>query len=181
MGIKYFLGILIFGSSFIFFNFAEAHTAETRNSISAVLHIDPQDSPKVGGKATIYFDLSDKKGMFSVDNCDCLVEISQESEIVLSEPAKIFSDNSIGTEMVFTKSGSYKIVFTGTPKPEANFGEFIFEFQTEVGDENSKPPSKLRDFLFAHGLHVTLFGGAFIVVYALYLRDLYRQRKAIKK
>lgn len=181
MRIKYFLAVLIFASSFIFFNFTEAHTSETRDSISAVLHIDPQDSPKVGEKVTLYFDVSDQKGIFSADACDCLVEISQGSEIILSEPVKIFSEDSIGTELIFTKSGLYKIVFTGTPKSETGFNEFNFEYQTEVGDENSKPPSKVRDFLFAHGLHVTLFGGAFVVVYGLYLRDLYKQRKAAKK
>ena len=181
MRIKYILGVLILGTGFISFNFAEAHTSETHDSISAILHIDPQDSPKVGEKVTMYFEVSDKKDLFSADACDCLVEISQDSEIILSEPVEIFSENSIGTELVFAKPGPYKIIFSGTPKSEPSFNEFTFEYQTEVREEDSRQPSKLRDFLFAHGLHVTLFGGAFVVVYALYLRDIYRQRKAAKK
>ena len=34
--------------------------------------------------------------------------------------------------------------------------------------------SSFKAFMFQHGLHVVLFGGAFILVFAMYLRDQYK-------
>lgn len=107
---------------------AFAHTLKVDGSIGVVLHVDPEDDPVAGETATFYFDIKDKQGKFSVNNCDCVAAVLQEE--VIKEKVRLSSVPSI--QYIFPSTGIYKIELKGAPLQDGAFQAFDVRFDQRV-------------------------------------------------
>ena len=149
-----------------------AHEVEADNGISAVVHIDPRDTPVAGEVSTIYFNLKDPSNNFNLESCDCSVVISSNNQevarLVLTEEA-----DSLRTQFVFPTKNLYSVSLRGLPKTEAKFKAFDLKYNVQVELDSStrtQHPHNKYWFFFGHGAHMVIFCGGFIALAIIYLK-----------
>jgi hypothetical protein len=59
-----------------------AHTLKVENDVGVSLHISPDDDPIAGQEAVFYPKITDKNNQFKISDCDCKVQISQNSQVL---------------------------------------------------------------------------------------------------
>lgn len=149
-----------------------AHETEADNGISAVMHLDPQDTPVAGEVSTIYFDLKDSSNKFNLESCDCYVVISSDNQeiarLMLTEEA-----GDLKTQFVFPFKNLYSVSLQGSPKEGSEFKTFDLNYDVQVGLDSStraQHPHNKYWFFFGHGAHMIIFCGGFIALAVLYLK-----------
>ncbi len=94
-----------------------AHEIKYVDGLEILLHIEPQDSPIVKEKATLYFAFTDPLGEFDVHSCDCsLIVKSQGREIYTTNLNRLepnFGSTVISTDYVFLEKGVYEATIFG--------------------------------------------------------------------
>lgn len=113
---------------------AEAHVLKQNNGIAGVLHIPPNDDPQAGEVTTIGVSFADKKGAFSLQDCDCKVELEQNDKIlqtVTPEPALAGATLDSYSKITFPRVGDYHIHASGSAKDGA-FSSFDLEYEIHV-------------------------------------------------
>jgi hypothetical protein len=158
---------------------ASAHVLKVDGTIGAVLHIDPNDSPEAGTPASIFFDLKDSSGKFSIEKCACAVTITEGDKTV-------FNRNLISLAAVtytFPEIGLYDVSLSGSPKDGASFDAFklSYDIRVETANENATAHNN-KNFFQEHITHIVLFGGAIIFAIFVLTQDAIRRRreKAVK-
>ena len=120
---------------------AFAHTVATDNSISATVHVSPNDSPVPGEVSTMLFEFKDPKKEFSVAACDCAVTILRdEKDIYTGKLGQNVSDvSAVHAEFSYTfpETGDYEVRVAGLPQDGARFEPFELEFPVRVGQTPS--------------------------------------------
>jgi hypothetical protein len=156
-----------------------AHVLKVDGTIGAVLHIDPNDSPEAGTPASIFFDLKDSSGKFSIEKCACAVTITENGKTV-------FTRNLISLAAVtftFPEIGLYDVSLSGLPKDGASFDAFklSYDIRVETANETANTQNN-KNFFQEHITHIVLFGGAIIFAIFVLTQDAIRRRreKAVK-
>ncbi|MCC7356734.1 MAG: hypothetical protein IT410_03965 [Candidatus Doudnabacteria bacterium] len=161
-------------------NNLSAHTLENVSSIGAVLHINPDDNPVVRQPATLVFSMSDQENLFNAKQCACTLSIKRGEDDLGSLDVSAISLDKLELVYTFPEVGLYTLTLNGIPKDGAIFEPFNLDFDLQVERTEAAVGTDFKTFLLTHGLHIILFGGAFAVVFAIHLRDLYRKRKQSK-
>lgn len=157
-----------------------AHNLENVRSIGAVLHINPDDSPIVRQPATLVFSMSDQENLFNAKQCACTLSIKRGEDNLGSLEVNAISLDKLELVYTFPEVGPYTLTLNGIPKDGAIFEPFNLDFDLQVERTEAAVGTDFKTFLLTHGIHIILFGGAFVVVFAIHWRDLYRKRKQSK-
>lgn len=126
--------ITIFSTNLVFLpQDVSAHVLLTDGSIGAVVHVDPEDDPIVGQKATFFFEFKDTKNKFQLEDCVCNAKVLNSGAEVFSEQlSHRGSSSSPSFTYTFSEKGVYKIVIQGTPNSERNFDSFELNYDLRV-------------------------------------------------
>jgi hypothetical protein len=156
-----------------------AHVLKVDGTVGAVLHVDPNDSPVAGERASIYFDLKDSAGTFSIDQCDCKVTVSKAGEQIFEK--KMTSMAAV--PYTFPDRALYIVSFVGAPKNEGTFAPFTLAYDIRVetvsDNQNQTNGAKSNDnknFFGRHLSHIILFGAAIIFAMITIIRDSLRRK-----
>jgi hypothetical protein len=174
------LFILIFVCPFLLTITAQAHFIKTNNDFGLTFHIDPGDDPVVGKKATVYLEIKDKQNKFAALDCDCRAKITGSGGEVYN--SKIFTQtnqtNDIAKpafQVVFPKKDIYTLEIQGKSMTNT-FSEFTIKTEIRVEKMESNETG-VTGFLQKHWLHGVIFGGGFLVLFVLILREYRLERK----
>lgn len=152
--------ILIIGILFLAFP-VSAHVLKTDGNIGAVVHIDPEDDPVVGQETTIYFDIKDKDGKFSSENCLCIFKVTKNGQ-------DVFMQTIQGTtaQYNFPEKDIYVLELKGTPKFEGAFSPFTLTYDIRVERTNDTDLDESQEnnswFTVAHIPHISLI--VFVII-----------------
>ena len=121
---------------------ARAHQVQVAEDIGGTLHIEPDDRPRAGEDALMWFALTRRGGtLLQLSECDCGVEVFQQplrddATPVVSpelEPVSAESYTGIpGANVAFPDIGAYTIVISGAPLTENDFQAFELSFDVNV-------------------------------------------------
>jgi len=162
----------------IFVPAVSAHVLKTDGSIGAVMHIDPDDDPIAGQPATFFFELKDKQNQFKAADCNCTVTITQNDKQLYS--AALFQSGSasdINTPVfsyTFPEKSIYTVILKGVPATAGEFQSFTLTYDVRVDRQvagSSAPAATVNPPAQSHVFHYLLFGGAFLVILFLYLKE----------
>lgn len=168
---------VLFCLIFLFPFAGSAHTLESDQTIGAVMHITPDDNPIVGQPATLVFTMSDKANLFNAQECVCTLIVKKGETELVTLDLNSTSLDKLETTYTFPESGMYSLSLKGLYKYDVTFETFELEFDLNVDRTEATAGTGFKTFLLTHGIHIILFGGAFVVVFAIHFRDLYRKRK----
>ncbi len=160
---------------------AVAHTLENTGGIGGILHIDPDDDPIVREPAILHFALSDEHNLFNAQQCVCTLIVSRGDESLGSFPMVAPAIDQLELTYTFPQPGVYTLKLSGAPQQGGVFEPFYLDYDLRVSRTEAAAGTDVKKFLLTHGLHVILFGGAFIVVFALHVRNVYHQKRKIIK
>ncbi len=147
--------------------FGEAHTLESKNNIGAVLHINPSEEPIVGQETVLEFSVSDQNQKFDYSDCYCMLIIEPGGVTVGQELDK----DILKFKYTFAKAGTYTLSLAGQSIKDADFEPFSLKYEVKVIEQDATVQSAFQKFLSIHGLHTIIFGGGFIAVFILSLRE----------
>lgn len=140
-----------------------AHVLKTDGNIGAVVHINPEDDPIAGEKTTIYFDVKDKEGKFSSENCLCIFKVSTKGQ-------DIYMQTITGTvaEYTFPARDMYTLELKGTPKYEGVFTPFTLTYDVRVErvTEINNTESDLSNSSYDSGSYLPYASLAILVIIA---------------
>lgn len=174
------LSVLLIAILFLLPQTSLAHTLENVRSIGAVLHVNSDDNPVVRQPATLVFSMSDQENLFNAKQCACTLNIKRGEENLGSLDVTAVSLDKLELGYTFPEPGVYTLTLSGIPKDGAIFKPFELPFELRVERTEEAAGTDFKTFLLTHGIHIILFGGAFVVVFAIHWRDLYRKRKQSK-
>jgi hypothetical protein len=124
----------IFGSQSAF-----AHELEADGGISALLHVEPNDDPIAGQKATLKLYFSDDTGKFNTKECDCSLMILRDAHVVHRLRLTPTSSSVAEVSYEFKDAGAYDIQVTGKPTAGDNFKAFELKYELKVTPDKTKP------------------------------------------
>ncbi len=162
---------------------ASAHVLKTDQTIGAILHIDPNDSPVAGEPASIFFDLKDSANIFAIEDCTCVVSVLQNGESIFEKTVTRISP----VTYTFPERSIYTVQFSGTPKAElssaASFEPFVLSYDIRVDTVAATDPKQAaiekeaQNFFQRHWTHIILFGGAIIFAIFSMIRESLKNNK----
>ena len=130
---------------------AHAHFLTTDGAINAILHVDPNDSPIPGEQANLYFiiDYGGLKKIFYLNQCNCVVTITQEGKQIFQQPLidKSNPNRSIwgaNVPFVFPERDVYHITLSGKPKQGYSFQSFTISWNFRVDEYAPISPPALQ-------------------------------------
>lgn len=158
---KIIVAMLFFVTGLLFLAFpVSAHVLKTDKNIGAVVHIDPEDDPIVGEQTTIYFDVKDTEGKFSIENCLCIFKVTKNGQDVFMQTI-----NGTTAQYNFPEKNIYTLELKGTPKFEGAFTPFTLTYDVRVERTNTtsstNEQSPESNYFLNHIPHIGLI---FIVV-----------------
>jgi hypothetical protein len=126
---------------FLLPSIAFAHQVKSDRDIAVTMHMDPQDDPVVGEQATVYFSIKDFASKFKVDDCECRVQIMDNSRVLFDQQVATKADQAYGSDVleipvVFPERAIYFLHITGKSKTSA-FQEFTINYDIRIDRENS--------------------------------------------
>lgn len=137
--------IIPFAAAILSINLSKvsAHKVKTDTDVGATLHIEPNDNPKAGKPAKVWFALTRKGGkVIPLEKCDCNLQVykepvKQQNLPVLKpslEPVSAEKYQGIpGVKMTFPTPGTYQLRLSGKPKGNAeSFQPFELKFPVTV-------------------------------------------------
>lgn len=151
---------------------ALAHVLEADQTVGAVIHLTPDDSPVAGERSDLFFEFKDKEGRFKPADCTCTVSVTRDEREIYSQP--LFANNTEpGLEnpsfsYTFPEPGSYEVKISGKPLTEDAFNPFELEYTVTVekpAEAKVAAPPKKDNWFLAHLVHLTggiLLGGFLI-------------------
>lgn len=108
-----------------------AHILKTDGSLGAVLHVDPQDDPIAGEESTFFFEMKDREGKFTPENCVCTFRVIEGSKEIYSGEAVAIT-GGVSYSFVFTRKDIYQVQLTGKPKTPNAFQPFTVTYDIRV-------------------------------------------------
>ncbi len=152
--------------------YVRAHTLETDGTIGAVLHVEPQDEPVVGQKATVFLDVKDTANKLLLSTCDCRVKITYKNSVIFSLALfpKDPKTTSLTFPFIFPEDGRYVVQLAGKPKLDGTFQPFTLSYEVQTAKEVPPTNSLWKSSTTIHIIHagaiVAIFLG-FLIYYLL--------------
>ena len=151
-----------------------AHVLQTDKSIGAVLHISPDDDPKVGEKNGFFFEFKDKENKFKPQDCTCVFSIMQNGKELFTQP--LFQDNvdpnltNASLFYSFPKPDIYQIRVAGKPTTSGAFQAFTLNYDVRVEGGTAKSNASQTPnwfvqhlpHIFGVGIGITVLAGVII-------------------
>lgn len=137
--IQVFLFFIFFAITFP--QYVGAHILRTDRTISALLHVDPDDTPVAHMQSVLSFEFEDKTNQFSINNCNCILAIKNNGHTIYAQklsPNNTSSTHLVGTNALYTfpQIGVYDVTLVGTPKTQDAFQPFTLSFFLRVTTDN---------------------------------------------
>jgi hypothetical protein len=107
---------------------ASAHVLKVDGTISAILHVDPNDEPVSGVPTTYILFMDDSTGKFSLSDCDCTVSMIEDGQTIAIQSLSANSQGIIDGSIVFPKPDVYDLVFSGNPTAANAFQPFTLDY-----------------------------------------------------
>lgn len=135
---------------------ASAHVLKVDGDIGAVLHINPDDNPTIGGPTDYIISFADNSGKFSLPKCHCTISFILDSQTVDQRPLATSSGTVSENRYTFKTPGVYTIRVSGAPITPGAFQSFQLNYQVRVGGGASSahhmPPLLWTGIAMAIGL-----------------------------
>ncbi len=130
--------LLILGS----FNLtAHGHELAADKEVGALMHIEPNDDPKVGVSSKVWFDLVKKGGQkITLTECDCMFSIykgTARTPVVttkLTESKAEETKSVLSAQVTFPERGAYRLVLSGKPKGKKIFDPFTLRWTVRASE-----------------------------------------------
>ena len=117
------------------------HELAADKNVGALMHIEPNDDPKVGVLSTVWFDLVKKGGQqISLADCDCvfsLYKATARTPVVsptLIESKAEETKSVLSAQVTFPERGAYRLVLSGKPKGKNNFNPFTLRWTVRASE-----------------------------------------------
>ncbi len=143
---------------------AQAHELKSDGSISALLHINPDDDPIAGQPSELLFLINDKNKKFKAEECDCKASVTDNNETVFS--SSLFKGKTSyrgifapAIPYTFPRKGVYTIRLVGEPKNTDGFQSFSLTYNLRIDKDELTPkkPSQ-NNALYYFAIIATLTG-----------------------
>lgn len=151
-------------------SFVNGHTLESNESISAIMHIDPQDNPIIGEEASLQFEFIDPKQAFTLEMCECIISINLKNNNLLTQ-ALVSDTNNVHTSTVsfsFPEKAIYTVKIQGKPQHGEIFKPFTLTYSLRV--ERNNKSGIVSDLFEHHVIHfsVVIFWFCLFILYNLF-------------
>lgn len=171
-----FLGIIVVISMAIG-PVVQAHETKTDTTVSALLHIVPNDDPYINEPAYLLLEFTDTQKQFLPEQCMCTISISQgDTELYsasISDEAVTKTPHSISFPYTFPKFGIYILTLRGIPQEGEQFQPFTFSYDIVVDEERSFSLHHYKH----HIVHGAIVIGALVVLAVVLIQDRLERRK----
>ena len=119
---------IVFVTLFFAASVAVAHETVTDEVFTTSMHVAPNDAPIVGEKSEITIQFDQSPAGFLVQDCACLLEISQNGQLITTIDI-VSSVTPIRVNYTFKEPGEYMLRFSGASKTTpALFSPFSTEY-----------------------------------------------------
>ena len=126
-------------------NQASAHSLKSSGTISALMHINPDDDPVAGQNSEILFLINDKDKKFQAENCSCTASVIEDDKELFS--SSLFKGKTSyrgifapAIPFVFPHKGIYTIKLIGGPKDQSLFQNFSISYKIRIDKDTNTPP-----------------------------------------
>jgi len=139
--------IILFGSSAHFPTpKVLAHELKAEGTISALIHINPDEKPVAGQPSEILFLINDTEKRFKAEDCNCTASVIDNGETVFSSPLATGKTSYRGIfapaiPYTFPHKGTYTVKLTGEPKSMDGFKNFSISYDIKIERDISSPPA----------------------------------------
>lgn len=127
---------------------AEAHKVQVTDYVGAILHIEPNDTPRAGEPSQAWFALTRKGGAaISLEEYYCQLVVYAEPYVLGDTPvlkpdittitADRYRQGILGTILNFPNPGGYQLELSGTPVSLQHLQPFNLKFKVTVVVGNS--------------------------------------------
>jgi hypothetical protein len=120
---------------------AYSHELAADKDVGALMHIEPNDDPKVGISSKVWFDLVKKGGQkISLDECDCvffLYKGTARTPVVtpmLTESKAEETKSVLSAQVTFPERGAYRLVLSGKPRGKKIFDPFTLRWTVRASE-----------------------------------------------
>ena len=161
------LTIFIFG-----FCFVSAHETKVDGTLTAILHIEPADSPEANSTSTLELIFQDDDNIFNLDKCNCEVSVSKDQNVIFTTPL-----HTLEIPFLFPEIGNYTVNLKGEPANGGTFRAFEFSFDVNVirsQNQFEKIWNVIKGSHFfheGHWIHILIFGIGFAVCIYVIVTD----------
>ena len=117
------------------------HELVTDKNVGALMHIEPNDDPKVGVSSRVWFDLVRKGGQkISLDECDCVFSLYKGTartpvvSLMLTESKAEETKSVLSAQVTFPERGAYRLVLSGKPRGKKIFDPFTLRWTVRASE-----------------------------------------------
>lgn len=150
---RQFILLIFFLWGILFFHtlIVQAHQLSTDGSISALLHVEPNDDPVIGQPTNLLFLITDTKSKFTPENCNCVVSIKDtvDNKKIFSFSISKKESSYKGTfapviSFTFPHKGIYTIKLDGEATKDLDFQSFNLSYNIRADKDslNTAVPTK---------------------------------------
>ncbi|MGA7954137.1 MAG: hypothetical protein WCA07_11525 [Gloeobacterales cyanobacterium] len=118
-----------------------SHELAADKNVGALMHIEPNDDPKVGVSSKIWFDLVKKGGQqISLADCDCVFSLYKGTARIplvtptLTESKAEETKSVLSAQVTFPERGAYRLVLSGKPKGKNSFNPFTLRWAVRASE-----------------------------------------------
>lgn len=106
---------------------AHAHFQDMEQSVTGILHVNPDDSPVVGEESTLVLFITDTKNNFSFETCQCTLVVTGPDNF----EARTFLTRTGEARVTFPNKGVYKALFLGMSQEGSHLFDLNFDIRVE--------------------------------------------------
>lgn len=119
---------------------ASAHVLKSDGSMTAELHIEPDDAPVAQTPFTYRLEFNESQGDFSLQTCTCAVEFIAGGQTVARQSLAATQATLSEDTITLPRPDSYTFRVTGAPKSGAAFAPFTLNYQVRLGSGQTEEP-----------------------------------------
>ncbi|MEA5572176.1 hypothetical protein [Calothrix sp. UHCC 0171] len=127
---------------------AFAHKVQVADDVGATLHIEPNDNPRAGEVAEVWFALTRKGGkVIPLGECNCQLAVYAQphkpgATALLQPSLKAIAAEKYrgipGADIIFPQPGAYLLQLNGKPGKDGDFKPFELKFAVTVAAGSSQ-------------------------------------------
>ena len=148
---------------------SSAHILLIDKKIAVLLHVDPEDDPKVGEEAHFFLEFTDKDDLLRIERCQCRFIIASEGtdlfEISATSSKTTLKGNALSFPFTFPVKGIYTFTVIGGPLQDEEFKAFKMVYEIEITRGARADKTQANTKKTGHTLHsaAALVAALFVV------------------
>lgn len=156
-------------------NYTLAHSLKSSGTISALMHINPNDDPVAGQDSEILFLINDKDKKFQAENCNCTASVIENDKELFSSPLFKGKTSYRGIfapaiPFVFPHKGIYTIKLAGEPKDHGLFQNFSVSYKIRIDKDTNTPPEPPFKKPLGYGLTIIILIGTIYLIKLFFIQ-----------